>query len=197
MHEKLFLIIEQFVELSADDRRVIERLFVPREFEKGEHFLWAGEVCREVLFIETGIFRHFLNREGEELIYFFAAENDFVSDYESFLSGEPSDKNIQALEAARGLTINREDLQHFYSDVKFGERFGRLALEQIFVANLRQVTSFYQDTPAERYQSFVRNYQNLQNRIPQYYIASYVGIKPESLSRIRRRATIRQKKSNE
>lgn len=197
MYEKLFLNIEQLVDLSADDRRIIERLFVPREFEKGEHFLRAGDICREVLFIETGIFRHFLNREGEELIYFFAAENDFVSDYESFLSGEPSDKNIQALEAGRGLTINRDDLQCFYRDVKYGERFGRLALEQIFIANLRQVTSFYQDTPAERYESFARSYQYLQNRIPQYYIASYVGIKPESLSRIRRRAAIRQKKTNE
>lgn len=194
MYENLFLKIKQFIELSNHDQEIIRGLFAPRSFEKGEYFLQAGDVCRDVAFVQTGIFRHFLNRDGDELIYSFAAENDFVSDYESFLSAAPSDKYIQAVEAADVLIINYENLQQFYRDVSFGERFGRLALEQIFVGNLRQLVSLYQDAPAERYRSFVENYQNIQNRVPQYYIASYVGVQPESLSRIRRRTATRNKK---
>ena len=70
-----------------------------------------------------------------------------------------------------------------------GERFGRLIAEALFVDVLRQLTSFYEESPAQRYARFVRTYPDLQQRIPQYYIASYVGVKPQSLSRIRGRAT--------
>ena len=156
----------------------------------------AGEVSREIAFVETGIFRHFLERDGDELIYAFAAENDFVSDYESFLSATETDKNIQAVEAVNALVINRQDLEIFYREVEHGERFGRLALEQIFVGNLRQIVSLYQKTPAERYRDFVAEYQGILGRVPQYHVASFIGVKPESLSRIRRRAAAERKKSN-
>ena len=84
-------------------------------------------------------------------------------------------------------TISFDDLQRFYKQVDLGERFGRLIAEEIFVDSLEQLASFYQDKPATRYQNFVRRFPQLVQRIPQYYIASYVGIEPQSLSRIRRR----------
>ncbi|MEQ1763945.1 MAG: hypothetical protein ABL984_12480 [Pyrinomonadaceae bacterium] len=78
-------------------------------------------------------------------------------------------------------------MQGFYRKVQFGERFGRLIAEEIFVDSIQQLASFYQDKPAVRYQNFVRRFPDLVQRLPQYYIASYVGIEPQSLSRIRRR----------
>ncbi|MBC7795999.1 MAG: Crp/Fnr family transcriptional regulator [Pyrinomonadaceae bacterium] len=190
MYENLFLKINQLVSLSDKDRRIITGLFVPRKFEKGDYLLQAGSVSNEIAFVENGIFRHFLNRDGDELIYAFCSENEFVSDYESFLSASVTDKNIQAVEAVSALVIDRRNLEVFYREVEHGERFGRLAFEQIFVNNLRQMVSLYQNTPAERYRNFVAEYKAIQNRVPQYYVASFVGVKPESLSRIRRRIAV-------
>ena len=88
------------------------------------------------------------------------------------------------------LSITHDNLQRFYREVRQGERFGRLMAEALFVDVLRQLTSFYEDTPEQRYARFVRIYSDLQQRVPQYYIASYVGVKPQSLSRIRGRTTL-------
>jgi CRP-like cAMP-binding protein len=129
----------------------------------------------------------YINADEREATYYFAAENEFISDYPSFLPQRPSDKNIQALEPAEIHVISFDNLQRFYQHISFGERFGRLIAEEIFVDSIQQLASFYQDKPAIRYQNFVHRFPQLVQRLPQYYIASYVGIEPQSLSRIRRR----------
>jgi DNA-binding MarR family transcriptional regulator len=78
-------------------------------------------------------------------------------------------------------------MQLFYEQVKYGERFGRLALEYVYVNLIHQVNSLYNDPPELRYQVFLTRFPDMGQRIPQYYIASYIGIKPQSLSRIRKR----------
>ena len=83
--------------------------------------------------------------------------------------------------------ISFNDLQDFYREVEYGERFGRQGIEQVFLNAISQVTSFYADTPEVRYSKFLSDFRDIVQRIPQYYIASYVGIKPQSLSRIRKR----------
>ena len=114
-------------------------------------------------------------------------ENNFVCNYESFLPQTPSTKIIQALEDCEMLLISFADLQIFYKSIAEGERFGRLVIGQIFIQLLRDLSSFYTDTPEFRYEKFVTEHPNLQQRISQYHIASYVGVKPQSLSRIRKR----------
>jgi CRP-like cAMP-binding protein len=96
---------------------------------------------------------------------------------------------IQALEDTELLIINYDGLQTLYKDVRNGERFGRLAVEQLFLTSSAQIRSLYKDPPAVRYQQFLDTYPGLVQRLQQYYIASYVGIKPQSLSRIRKRLT--------
>ena len=96
-------------------------------------------------------------------------------------------RNIQALEDTVMYVISFDDLQQFYKEVKYGERFGRLGIEQVFVNVISQMGSLYTDPPEVRYQKFISNYADIVQRIPQYYIASYVGVKPQSLSRIRKR----------
>lgn len=187
MYSHLFEKIRQYIEVDEADRQFIGEAFKPRRFEKGEHFLMAGDVCRHAAFVQTGVFRFYINRDGEDATYYFAAENEFICEYPSFLRRQPSDRNIQALETAEILLISYDDLQTFYRKVRFGERFGRLVAEEIFVDSVEQLASFYGDKPAARYQNFVHQFPQLVQRLPQYYIASYVGIKPQSLSRIRRR----------
>ena len=187
MSQNLIGKLHSYIEFNEDEERFIDSVFRVKHFAKGEHFLLAGDVCREAAFIESGVFRFYINTGERDATYYFAAESEFICDYPSFLPQRPSSINIQALEAAEIRAISFADLQRFYREIKSGERFGRLIAEEIFVDSIQQLASFYQDKPAVRYQNFVRRFPQLVRRLPQYYIASYVGIQPQSLSRIRQR----------
>jgi len=185
--ELLISTIGSYVPLSDKDREIIRNLFHKKTFKKGSHLLDEGSVCRYVIFIESGLVRYYVNSDGTEQTNYFNKEGEFVCNYLSFLPQIPSDVNIQALEDTTVYVISFKDIQQFYTEVEHGERFGRLAIEQVFVNIISQVKSLYTDTPDTRYQKFISGYQSIAQRIPQYYIASYVGIKPQSLSRIRKR----------
>jgi hypothetical protein len=86
--------------------------------------------------------------------------------------------------------ISYDDLQKFYQEVSHRERFGRIGIEQVFINVIRQVKSLYTDKPQIRYQKFMQAYFDISQRIPQYYIASYVGVKPQSLNQIRKRLVL-------
>lgn len=185
--ELLIEAIKTFITLSADEAILIQSLFTEMRLEAGAYFLEEGKICKHVAFINKGLVRYFTNVDGEERTIYFNKENEFVSYYPSFLSHLPSDKYIQALEPTQLFVINYENLQSLYEKVSEGDKFGRQAIEQVFLSVSRQLDSFYTDAPEKRYQEFLLSYPELVQRIPQYYIASYVGIKPQSLSRIRKR----------
>ncbi|WPV01471.1 Crp/Fnr family transcriptional regulator [Mucilaginibacter sp. cycad4] len=181
--------IKQIISISDEEALLIKQLFTEKKLQKGEYLLQEGQVCRSVALIGTGLVRYYVNEDGNEGTYYFGSEGDFVCDYESFLPQLPSDKNIQALEDTLLYVISYDALQKIYREVKAGERLGRLGIEQVFVSVLQQLSSFYKDSPEIRYRRFLKTFANISQRVPQYYIASYVGIKPQSLSRIRKRAT--------
>lgn len=187
-HDSLLPIIRSFITLAPAEEDLVRQWFVAEELPKGGFFLRAGEVSRKIGFVLQGVFHNFRSRDGQEHTFYFGREQEFIGDYSSFLPARPAAHAIQALEPARLLTISYDNLQRLYREVREGERFGRLVAEYLFVDVLRQLTSFYEETPEERYARFVRTYPDLQQRVPQYYIASYVGVKPQSLSRIRARA---------
>jgi len=180
--------IRQIISVSEDEALLLKQLFTEKHIKKGEHFLSEGQVCRSVAIIGSGLVRYYINDDGNEGTYYFGSEGDFVCDYESFLPQVPSNKNIQALEDSSIYMISYDSLQKLYKELKEGERLGRLGIEQVFVTVLQQLASFYKDSPELRYQRFVSTYSDISQRVPQYYIASYIGIKPQSLSRIRKRA---------
>jgi CRP-like cAMP-binding protein len=185
--EALLKTIKTYIALSAEEELLVQSLFTERHLDAGAYFLEEGKVCRHVAYIQKGLVRYFINQDGNERTMYFNSEKEFVSYYPSFLSGLPSDKYIQALEPTELFVITRERLQHFYQNIGEGEKFGRMGIEQVFLSAMRQLDSFYTDTPEQRYRQFLLSYPGLAQRIPQYYIASYVGIKPQSLSRIRKR----------
>jgi CRP-like cAMP-binding protein len=187
MTGELISSIKSIIDLTPKEVDHINQLFKKRELKKGDFFLAEGQVCRQVGFIVKGLIRYYINHDGEEKTYAFAEENNFVCNYESFLPQTPSTKIIQALEDCEMLVISLADLQIFYKSIAQGERFGRLVIGQVFIQLLQDLSSFYTDTPEYRYEKFVKEHPGLQQRISQYHIASYVGVKPQSLSRIRRR----------
>ncbi|MDF7814937.1 Crp/Fnr family transcriptional regulator [Hymenobacter sp. YC55] len=186
-HESLLAVVRRFVTLTPAEEILLTELFVAEQLPKGGFFLRPGQVSRKVAFIVEGVFHNFRHRDGQEHSFYFGREREFIGDYSSFLPAQPAAHGIQALEPARLLSISYDNLQRLYREVGQGERFGRLVAETLFTDVLGQLTSFYEETPEERYARFVRTYPDLQQRVPQYYIASYVGVKPQSLSRIRGR----------
>ena len=184
---QLLFTIRQVIPLNDAEAGVIGQVFQPLHLSKGDYFVQQGQVCRQVGFINQGLLRYYINRDGEEKIYDFGKENDFTCDYQSFLPQQPCQRNIQAVEDTDLLVVSHADLQRIFTELTHGERFGRLMAEQLFVTTIGQVTSLYTDSAEERYQAFLRQYPTLQTRLPQYFIASYVGVKPQSLSRIRAR----------
>ena len=179
--------IKTYVPLSLADEKIIRKLFHKKVIQKDEHLLEAGQVCRHLTFIERGLVRYYLFTNGEEQTNYFNKEGEWVCDYPSFLSKTPTMVCIQALEPTIVWTISYVDLQTFYKEVEYGERFGRLGIEQVFNNIMQQIISLYTDKPEVRYEKFISAYFDIAQRIPQYYVASYVGVKPQSLSRIRKR----------
>ncbi len=177
--------IRQFIPVTPDDEVIISHLFEYHQIEPNNFFLQAGEVCRYVGFIHTGLLRYYVLDDGEEHTYDFSPEETFACNYESFLTQTPSTRYIQAIEATTLLRISYENLQKLYATLQHGQQFGRLVAEQLFVTTLQKLTSFYRETADERYDNFLRLFPGLSDHVPQYVVASYVGIKPQSLSRIR------------
>ncbi|MDR3679189.1 MAG: Crp/Fnr family transcriptional regulator [Flavipsychrobacter sp.] len=187
MINRLLDSIQNVITLSPAEIDIVTSLFKEKAYKKGDFFLEEGRVCKQVGFVAKGLLRFYINHEGEEKNYDFSQENEFVCNYESFLPQIPSSKNIQALEDSIIFVISHADLQLFYANVRGGERFGRIAIESVFVKLLQDISALYTETPELRYERFLKKHADLQQRISQYHIASFVGVKPQSLSRIRKR----------
>ena len=187
MIDTLLNSIQNIITLSPAEVDIVTALFKQKSYKKGEYFLEEGRICKQVGFVAKGLLRYYINHNGEEKIYDFSQENEYVCNYESFLPQLPSSKNIQALEDSEVFVISHADLQLFYANVRGGERFGRIAIEAVFIKLLQDISSLYTETPELRYERFLKNHADLQQRISQYHIASFVGVKPQSLSRIRKR----------
>ena len=179
--------IQRLISISDQEKDIIKSLFKEKTYKKGDYFLTDGQICKQVGFVSRGLMRYYINHDGEEKTYAFSQENQYVSNYESFLPQLPSSKIIQALEDCDLLVISHSDLQLLYSNIREGERFGRVAIEAVFLQMLIDINSFYTETPEQRYERFLTSHPDLQQRISQYHIASFVGVKPQSLSRIRKR----------
>ena len=179
--------IQNIITLSATEKDIVISLFKEKTYKKGDFFLADGQICKQVGFVTKGLLRYYINHDGEDKTYDFAQENNFVCNYESFIPRAPSTKNIQALEDCEILQISYDDLQLFYKSISQAERFGRIVIEQVFIQTLKDLSSFYTDTPELRYEKILKKHPDLLQRMSQYHIASYVGVKPQSLSRIRKR----------
>jgi CRP-like cAMP-binding protein len=177
----------QYMPVPDEMWAVMSGVLVPQEVAKGDYWLEAGQVCNWVGFIIKGLTKTSYIRDGQDVVADFANASMFVTEYASFVSQRPSKMSIQALEDCRVLGMSYASLQQLYSLGPNAERMGRLIAEWLYVAFLERVMSLQVESPEERYHLFTEQYPQLMQRIPLYMIASYLGITPESLSRIRAR----------
>lgn len=155
--------------------------------EKGETFSLPGTVCNQIGLIQSGLMKCVLVESEKEVIFEFAYENSFIADYYSFLTGTPSTKLISCLEPTTAYVITRQKLTELSSKYAFMERMSMITNEQLFVRMHEKLTSLLLDSAMTRYQKLIMARQDLAQRIPQYLLASYLNVKPETISRIRKR----------
>ncbi|WP_409342939.1 Crp/Fnr family transcriptional regulator [Paenibacillus sp. MBLB4367] len=158
------------------------------EYPKGGHFTTIGEKTERVGFCVSGLFRmYYTTVDGKEFNKSFCGSGDWVAAYSSVLLGVPSTLSVQALEDSELIVFRHRDLQAFYERHICWERIGRKLAEGLFVKKEAREREMLLDGAEERYTRFLREYGALAGRISQYHIASYLGITPISLSRIKNR----------
>jgi len=189
MHSDLLKLLGQIADLDSKEIALIKSSFKPLFLAKGTFFLKAGEVNKHVGFLQSGLVRYFVYKDEEESTFEFTREGEFVADYQSFNSNRVSIQNIQAIEDCEMLVIDYPNVQTIFKSTPNGNLIGRIIIEHRFDVMVNQLLTIYMQSHEERYKQFIARYSNLAQRIPQYLIASYVGVKPPSLSRIRRRFT--------
>ena len=178
--------ITEYISVSEQDIDLTGKLFIRKEFHKNDCIHTAGSICKDFFYIEKGIVTHYTSSDDKETVIYFSSENEFVCDFDSFISKKPSKKSFIAIEDTVIYSISYDNLQQFYTKVKEGERFGRLYLESVFAETINHLISVFTESAEKRYLDFLKKFKHIQQRVPQYYIASFIGVTPQSLSRIRR-----------
>lgn len=174
------------INFTSEEQQFMSTIVRSKHFDKRDFLLKAGDVEKNMWWIASGAVRMFYENDGEEIDTQFSFENTFVTSCASLLSHTPSIYSIQALENTTVLAISHENLDQFYDRSKNAERLGRLSLERQFLAKEERDRSLRADSATDRYLQLLQSQRDLAQRVPQKYIASYLGITPESLSRIRK-----------
>ncbi|MBC8042494.1 MAG: Crp/Fnr family transcriptional regulator [Rhizobacter sp.] len=187
MDGQLRSVFESLAKFTDADWEKLEAAFVPKKLAAKESVLNRGEVCRSVAFIKSGLLRYYYLVGGEEITGNFFFENAFAADIESFSLQKPAIQTIDAVENCELLCLGYEDLQRLYGEIPVLERCFRLFFERLIVFAQQRTASFLFDTPEQRYLNLIKQRPKVLQRVPQYMIASYLGITPESLSRVRHR----------
>jgi CRP-like cAMP-binding protein len=187
MFEELFKNIQQKISITEKEEELCRSLFIPKKFRKRQYLLQQGDVSKYTAFVEKGLLRSFIiDDKGAEVIMQFAPEGWWIGDMYSSITGEPAENNIDAIEDTETLLLTPQAHDQLLQQAPVFERFFRLQLQNSFIALQRRLKSNITQTAEEKYKNFVRLYPNIVQRVPQHNIASYLGITPESLSRIRK-----------
>ncbi|GAL85668.1 hypothetical protein MYP_2897 [Sporocytophaga myxococcoides] len=177
--------IRTLFNLSEEEVTIFLSEFNKEKIKKNEVFIAEGGVCHKIGLIESGLMMCVYNKNGNEIIEEFAFENSFITNYYSYLTFKPSQKEIRCIEDTTVYVITRPGLDKLGTLYPFIRDMARKMNEMLFLRNHDRVKSLLLDTPAERYLQLISQKKDLAQRLPQYLIASYLGVAPETVSRIR------------
>jgi len=154
---------------------------------KNDFLVSHGKRCRHLYFLQQGALRGYYSLEGKEITHWFGFENDFVTSFHSFITGQPAVENIQLLQGSILWSISRENLDSLLDRFPEIERLVRIVYENYYIRLEERFINSQFKSAAERYQNLLQQAPYIVERVPLGYIASYLGISQETLSRIRRR----------
>jgi CRP-like cAMP-binding protein len=181
--------ISKLINLTETEWLVFSKHLITKHYKKGDFFIQEGDICKYVGLIDKGFFNIFYQTKGVEHIRGFFFPNEFISNYPSFLLMNESKFNIKALEDSSVTLIHRDDLVELYKKIPKVEEFSRLVVESLYIEVSDKYESFFLKTAEDRYLEFINSKPKFSQKIPQYMIASYLGITPEALSRVKKRVS--------
>lgn len=184
---QLVSFFDRYVALSDLEKEGLAPRVHERSLKRREFLLREGQICKHFVFVLEGCFKMYaIDKAGKEHNLQFAAENDWIADISSFYSEKPSKLFIETLEPSRVLLLERPDLIFLFSTFPKFVRYFKVIFEDKFVELQNRVLQNISSTAEERYLSFLEQYPHLSNRLPGVQIASYLGVTPEFLSKIRK-----------
>jgi CRP/FNR family transcriptional regulator, anaerobic regulatory protein len=182
----IYAAINRILPLTENEWNDFAGRLTLKSFNKGDYLIREGQVENYIFFLNRGATRNYFIKDGKEFTVDFHFEGDFVTAYYSFITREPSAIFIELLEDAEAVAIAFSSLQEFYSQYHHGERIGRLIAEYQYVKRLRKEMDLLSLTAEERYIKLMEKNPALISGISVKHLSSYLGIQPESLSRIRK-----------
>ena len=187
MAEKLFASFDQYLPLNAAEREDLATRVTERRIKRRQFILQEGDICRHYTFVAEGCFKKFqVDQKGTEHNLQFAAENDWIMEIDSFYNEKPSRVYLEAMEPSVILQINKAELfTLFTGNPKFDRNF-RVIVEEKFIELQTRLLQNFSSNAEQRYLDFLEQYTELSSRLPNTQIASYLGITPEFLSKIRK-----------
>lgn len=189
-YTKLIEYIEKHQVLADEDKDLLVKYFERKDFKKDEILLHQNEVSQKVYFIlEGGVHQFYLLENGSQKSCYFSFENTFATDIESFSKRQPAETYLVALEPTKCLMITCQNLNILLLESHNLNTFFRIIMEEVAMSGVKRTKSFLSETPEERYESLLKEQPMLFQRVPQKLIAQYLGIQPESFSRLKKRMT--------
>ena len=163
------------------------QLFETRKVKKNDNFIQEGEKCKEIAFIESGIFRsYYISDEGKDITYCFRFPNDLMASYSSFISDKPSVETMQAISDADLLILKKDKIEKLVDKNPNWTKFLKIIAEQEYIELEKRFFQLQKDNASQRYVALLENQPNYIQDISLQYLASYLGITQRHLSRIRK-----------
>ncbi|MGL5889982.1 MAG: Crp/Fnr family transcriptional regulator [Bacteroidia bacterium] len=185
--------ITSYISLEQEELDLLSNYFEHRVLKRKEMLLAEGEVCKFLAFIDSGTIRHFHTKNGNEKTCDISFAGGWVTDFQSFNTSAPGIMNLQTMELTTVSVISKKNLGELYSHCPKYETFGRIMAEQVAQRATDIAMSLSSDKPEERFVNLLKTQPDIFLRVPQRYIANFLGISPESLSRIRARVMKKEK----
>ncbi|MBS1515271.1 MAG: Crp/Fnr family transcriptional regulator [Bacteroidetes bacterium] len=179
--------IAKFIELTKDEQEYFCSILKHKKVRRKQFLVEAGEPCNYENYVISGCLKaYYLDNNGFEHISHFAMEDWWISDAYAFLTGEPATLSIDAIEDSELFRIEKTEMEKLYFQIPKFERMFRILFQNSFVVKQRRVLLHLSQSAKERYLSFIEKYPSLEQRVPQNQIASYIGVTPEFLSKMKK-----------
>lgn len=180
-------VIKQMIDITEEELNDFLCQTFEKTFKRQEKVSRPNAIPNEIFFINKGLIRVIVtDNEGTEHTIHFALEKQFIADYSCFMRKQPSLYTLQTVEETEVVVLPRAAIEWGYKNLKEGEKMGRLIAEFYFIYQDDRIKNQYARTPKQRYDSIAEVFPNINNRVPQHMIASYLGITPVHLSRLKR-----------
>ena len=185
-HQSFFSYIDRLTPLSAEEKSIIYQHSRINHFPKGHYLVRQGEICLYDYFVLKGCLRSFyIDPKGNEHTMMFATENWWITDLGSFINRSPAIYHIQCLEASEVIVIDLNQLNQLFTQIPKLERLFRLLFQNAYIAFEKRIVNRMSLSARDQYLNLQKQYPFLEQRVPQYMIASYLGITKEFLSKLR------------